>query len=68
MSHWIPGDVLMSAADMRNVLRCCAVLYLHGELGDPLAAGVPERAVSIYTVTNIDYMSAQTSLDNSLII
>lgn len=48
----------MSAADMRNVLRCCAVPYLHGELGDPLAAGLSEWAVSIYTVTHIDYMSA----------
>lgn len=39
-------------------LLCCAVPYLHGELGDPLAAGLSEWAVSIYTVTHIDYMSA----------
>lgn len=25
MSHWIPGDVLMSAAGMRNVFKCCVV-------------------------------------------
>lgn len=37
--------------------------YLHGEPGDPLAAGLSEWAVSVYTVGHVSYMTVHMSLE-----
>lgn len=53
----------MNAAGMRNVFA--AVLYLHSEPGDPLAAGFPEWAVNIYTVGLTSYMIVHITLTHN---